>query len=135
MNVGYRALAVRDDVQGARVPVHVLYPTEAMARTETFGRYEIDVATDAPVAGERLPLVAVSHGTGGTPWGYRGLATHLARAGFAVALVEHPGNSRADNSLENTPRTSRTARGTCASRWTPRSPMRPSARTSRPAPP
>ena len=103
MNVGCRALAATDAVQGARVPVRVLYPTHAPARTETFGPYALDLALDAPVAGERLPLVAISHGTGGSPWGYRGLAAHLARAGFAVALVEHPGNSRADNSLEGTP--------------------------------
>jgi len=103
MNVGCRAIAATDDVQGARVPVHVLYPTTALPRTETFGAYSLDVAFDAPVAGERLPLVAISHGNGGTPWGYRGLAAHLAQAGFAVALIEHPGNSRSDNSLADTP--------------------------------
>lgn len=102
-NVGCRALTATDAVQGARVPVRVLYPTRATPRTETFGPYELDIALDAAVAGDALPLVALSHGTGGTPLGYRGLATHLARAGLAVALIEHPGNSRADNSLEGTP--------------------------------
>ena len=57
---------------------------------------------DAPVDGERLPLVMLSHGNSGTPWAYRGLASHLARSGFAVGLVEHPGNSRNDNSLAGT---------------------------------
>jgi predicted dienelactone hydrolase len=103
VNVGCRALTATDDVQGARVPVHLLYPTTALPRTATFGAYSLDVAFDAPVAGARLPLVAISHGTGGTPWGYRGLAAHLAQAGFAVALVEHPGNSRSDNTLADTP--------------------------------
>lgn len=102
-NVGCRALDVTCDVQGARVPVRVLYPTNAPPRTETFGPYALDVALDAPILGERLPLVAISHGNGGTPWGYRGLAAHLAREGFVVALVEHPGNSRNDNSLAGTP--------------------------------
>ena len=103
MNAGCRTLAVTDEVQGARVPVRVLYPTRAAARTETFGPYSLEVALDAPIDGERLPLVAVSHGTGGTPLGYRALAAHLARAGVAVALIEHPGNSRADDSQANTP--------------------------------
>ena len=103
MNVGCRALHVTDEVQDARVPVHVLYPTTAAARTETFGPYPLDIARDAPVTGERLPLVAISHGTGGTPWGYRGLAAHLARAGLAVLLVEHPGNSRSNDALAGTP--------------------------------
>jgi predicted dienelactone hydrolase len=103
MNVGYRTLDVTDHVQGARVPVHVLYPTRAPARTEAFGPYAMEVAPDAPVAGERPPLVAISHGNSATPWTHRGLAAHLARAGFVIAMVEHPGNSRADNSLAGTP--------------------------------
>jgi predicted dienelactone hydrolase len=103
MNAGCRALELVDPVQGARVPLHVLYPTRAAARTETFGRYPLEVARDAPVAGEGLLLVALSHGNGGTPWTYRGLAAHLARSGFAVLMIEHPGNSRSDNSLADTP--------------------------------
>jgi predicted dienelactone hydrolase len=102
-NAGYRALEAMDRVQGARVPVHVLYPTGADAVTERFGPYSIEAARDAPVGGERLPLVAVSHGSHGTPWAHRGLAALLARSGFAVVLVEHPGDSRADHSLAGTP--------------------------------
>jgi predicted dienelactone hydrolase len=49
-----------------------------------------------------LPLVLVSHGKGGTLWVYRDMASHLARHGFVVALVEHLGNSRSDNSLAGT---------------------------------
>jgi predicted dienelactone hydrolase len=106
IHVGYRALAAQDTVQGARVPVHVLYPTHATPAPQAFGPYAFDAARDAPLDGAqlaRLPLVVVSHGTGGTPWAYRWLALPLARAGFVVALVEHPGNSRADNSLADTP--------------------------------
>ncbi len=103
MNIGCRTVAVTDAVQGTTIPVRVLYPTDAAARTETFGPYAIDLAVDAPLALERLPLVAISHGNGGTPWGYRWIATELVHAGFAVALVEHTGNSRTDNSLAGTP--------------------------------
>ena len=103
MNAGCRALELIDPVQGARVPLHILYPTRADPRVETFGRYPLEVARDAPVAGEGLLLVAVSHGNGGSPWTYRGLAAHLARSGFAVLMIEHPGNSRSDNSLADTP--------------------------------
>lgn len=103
MQVGCRAFAVADAVQGVTLPVHVLYPTDAAAKPERFGPYELEVARDAPVAADRLPLVAISHGNGGTPWGYRWLAPHLARAGFAVVLVEHLGNSRTDNSLADSP--------------------------------
>jgi predicted dienelactone hydrolase len=46
--------------------------------------------------------VVISHGSGGTPLTHRDLALHLARRGFVVALAEHPGNNRTDNSLAGT---------------------------------
>jgi predicted dienelactone hydrolase len=109
--VGCRELEVLDVVQGARVPSWVLYPARAAERIERFGPYEMPLALGAPIEGRALPLVAISHGNGGSPWTHRGTAIHLARAGFAVALLEHSGNSRSDNSLaftaanlENRPR-------------------------------
>lgn len=83
--------------------VRVLYPTEAPARPERFGAYELELAPDAPVAASPMLLVAISHGTGGTPFAYRGLAKALVGAGHAVALITHPGNNRDDDSLANTP--------------------------------
>ena len=61
-------------------------------RVEAFGPYSLAVARDAAVAGEHLPLVAISHGTGGTPWTHRDLASALAGAGFGVLLVAHAGD-------------------------------------------
>lgn len=100
--IGYRALDVVDALQGARVPAWVLYPARAPEQLEHFGPYPLAVATGAPVEGERLPLVVISHGNNGSPWTHRGMAAHLARAGFVVALLEHPGNSRSDGSLAGT---------------------------------
>jgi predicted dienelactone hydrolase len=102
VTVGCRALEVVDAVQGARVPLWVLYPARAPELLEQFGPYPLAVATGAPVEGEGLPLVVISHGNNGSPWTYRGMAAHLARAGFVVALLEHPGNSRSDGSLAGT---------------------------------
>ena len=102
MNVGTRTLEVDDPVQGASIPVRLFYPARTVARLETFGPYSIEVAIDAPQDSDG-PLVVISHGTGGSPWLYRGLAHHLARAGFVVATPEHPGNSRSDDRLAGTP--------------------------------
>ncbi len=99
---GCRTADTSDPVQGARVPLRLLYPTRAAGTTERFGPYALEVAVDAPVDGDALPLVVVSHGNGGSPWVYRDLAAHLAQAGFVVALIEHPGNNRHDSSLEHT---------------------------------
>ncbi len=102
MNCGYQRFEVQDEVQKAAVPVIALYPTSAAEQSERFGPYSLEVAVDAPIVGSDLPVVVLSHGNGGTPWGYRDLAKHLATSGFVVVLPEHIGNSRNDNSLEKT---------------------------------
>ena len=111
LSSGCRALDVNDAVQGARVLLRLLYPTRAPERMEPFGPFTQSLAMGAPVEGDELPLVVISHGMGGTPWTHRDLAAHLARAGFVVALVQHPGDNRADDrlggkaiNLENRPR-------------------------------
>lgn len=99
---GCRTLAVRDAEQGVDLPVWALYPTHAAAAPRRFGPYELDVATDAPVAGDALPVVVISHGRNGSPWTHRDTAVYLARRGFVVVMPEHVGNSRSDGSLANT---------------------------------
>ena len=101
-HVGWRPLEVPDPAQGVTIPVHVLYPTDAPSSPVAFGPYALELARAAPIAGAGLPVVAISHGQTGTPWSHRGLAAHLARAGFAVVLVEHPGDSRRDPGLAGT---------------------------------
>jgi len=55
-------------------------------------------AANAPMipATQPLPLIVMSHGTGGSKELLGWLGTELARAGFIVAAVDHPGN----NSME-----------------------------------
>ena len=103
--LGFRELAPRDAVQRVAVPVCVLYPTTAVPTTHAFGPYTLNATRDAPIAGDRLRVVAMSHGSGGTPWGFLGLAEHLVRGGCAVVLVEHPGDSRNDGALQGAPAT------------------------------
>lgn len=102
MNAGCRDVDLTDAVQGERIPLRLLYPTRAPSRVERLGPYPVDIALDATPEGERLPLVVISHGTGGSPLVYRDLALHLARAGFVVALPVHPGNNRDDDRLAGT---------------------------------
>jgi predicted dienelactone hydrolase len=54
-------------------------------------------AADAPFAdGARHPLILVSHGFGGTARQMTWLATALARAGYVVVGVDHPGTNGID---------------------------------------
>lgn len=101
-STGCRLIEFKDEVQGVTIPLVLLYPARGPERTERFGPYSLEVARDAPPVGESLPLVILSHGNSGTPWAYRDLAKHLVRSGFVVALPEHRGNSRNDNSLSGT---------------------------------
>jgi predicted dienelactone hydrolase len=105
--VGCRALEVdeADATSAAGIPVRLLYPTDphhAPPQLEPFGPFALSLAMDAPPLGRALRLVVLSHGTGSTPWMHRNLASHLARSGFVVALLQHPGNHRGDDSLSGT---------------------------------
>ncbi|MBK5653851.1 MULTISPECIES: dienelactone hydrolase family protein [unclassified Bradyrhizobium] len=51
--------------------------------------------TDCPVVGDRLPLIAVSHGYGGSFTGHHDTAETLADAGFVVVAVNHPADTGA----------------------------------------
>jgi len=102
LNVGCRLTELSDVAQDARIPLALLYPTQQPEQTERFGPYALDVARDAPLDGQRVALIAISHGNGGSPWVHRDLAKRLAQAGYVVALPEHTGNSRNDNSLAGT---------------------------------
>lgn len=84
------------------IPLAVLFPAEGVEQTLRFGPYEIELAMGAEPIGHNLPVVAISHGNSSTPWVFRDLAKHLAKIGFVVALPEHPGNNRRDNSLAGT---------------------------------
>jgi predicted dienelactone hydrolase len=84
------------------IPLVVLFPAEGTEQTVRFGPYEIEVAMGADPIGQNLPVVAISHGNSSTPWVFRDLAKHLVKLGFLVALPEHPGDNRRDNSLAGT---------------------------------
>jgi predicted dienelactone hydrolase len=99
---GCRLIDVSDTVQGARIPVALLYPAQGAETTEHFGPYSLDVASNAAPLDGTFPLVVISHGNSGTPWAYRDMARHLVQAGFAVALPAHTGNTRNDNTLAGT---------------------------------
>lgn len=100
-SVGYKALTSYT-VDQAALPLHFLYPANAVETPVRIGPYEFSAAVDSdPVDGD-FPLVAISHGSGSTPWVHRDLARHLAFSGFIVVMPDHVGNSRTDDSLAGT---------------------------------
>jgi predicted dienelactone hydrolase len=95
--VGFQLISVPDGDEKP-LAVGIWYPTDAAAQPTPLGAFTQDVATDAPAAGRRLPLVVMSHGTGGWYGEHYDTALALARAGFVVAAVTHTGDNYADHS-------------------------------------
>lgn len=76
----------------------VWYPCTQPAREVKFGPIVLSVTKDCPIAGEKLPLVVISHGRGGSFLGHRDTAETLADAGFVVVAINHPGDTAMDKS-------------------------------------
>ncbi|SFD18830.1 alpha/beta hydrolase family protein [Massilia yuzhufengensis] len=96
--VGFQVLQAADS-GGRPFAVAVWHPTQARPRPTTLlGLRVMNVAPDAPVAGQALPLIVLSHGNGGGPGSHVDLALALANAGYVVAAPMHRGDNYADQS-------------------------------------
>ena len=96
-DVGFQAIEIPD---GDEKPLDagVWYPTDAQASPHRIGGATQTVALNAPIAGRDLPLILISHGSGGWYGGHYDTALALVRAGFVVAAVTHRGDSFDDHS-------------------------------------
>lgn len=88
----------------APTTVALFYPTLAAPRTVPMGAFTLEVAIGGPPAEQVKRLILLSHGIGGSELGHSGLAQALARSGYLVAALRHPGDNWQDRSLiEKTP--------------------------------
>jgi predicted dienelactone hydrolase len=95
--VGFQQVTVPDP-QGKPIAVAIWYPSDTRASSHTIGMFNQTVAVSGEVSGKRLPLVLVSHGTGGSLASHYDMAIALARAGFVVAALTHTGDNYMDQS-------------------------------------
>lgn len=88
---------------GAEPEIKVLLwtPCQEAATEQSLGPYRLNATRNCAVAGDKLPLVLISHGDSGSYLGHHDTAAALADAGFVVAAVLHPGNNFTDNSQQN----------------------------------
>jgi predicted dienelactone hydrolase len=93
--VGFQHFSISDP-QGPPIEVGVWYPTGAAPKLQALESDQQMVARDAALAGDRLPLVVISHGHGGSYAGHLDTAMALANAGFVVAALTHNGDSWRD---------------------------------------
>lgn len=94
-----RAQVGMSEWRAGTLPVTLVYPTDAPAKTQSLGAFSIEVALNAPPHEQRYRLVVMSHGTGGSAIADHALASALARAGFVVAQPLHEGDNFRDQRL------------------------------------
>ena len=95
---GLHHMTLTDPVDNRPMQALAFYPALGPARTSRIDGYPLDVAEEAPIAMGRFPLLVLSHGNTGSPLALHYLATALARAGFVVVAVVHPGDNTRDHS-------------------------------------
>ncbi|BBP53745.1 dienelactone hydrolase [Pseudomonas sp. St386] len=97
-SAGFHELSFLDPLD--QQPMHAIafYPSTDREQPSLLGGYQIDAAPDAQIAIGRFPLLMLSHGNTGTPLALHDLATSLARKGFVVVAVIHPGDNAQDHS-------------------------------------
>jgi predicted dienelactone hydrolase len=86
------------DQGGKPIVIGIWYPSQTIANPVSMGPTTMSVAINAPVNGKALPLIVISHGTGGSNFGHFDTAIALADAGFVVVALTHTGDNYADQS-------------------------------------
>jgi len=83
------------------VPIHVVlfYPTQDSARSIPMGPFTPTVAINGKPDATVKGLIVLSHGTGGAELNHTFLAEALAKNGYLVAAIKHPGDNWQDQSL------------------------------------
>ena len=104
MPAGFRFIEVPADADGPALDGAMWYPCceppVEIDLGEITANFEITMcgAKDAPISGDKLPLVVVSHGKGSHFVFDHDTAEMLADAGFIVAAINHPGDTVCDMS-------------------------------------
>ncbi len=93
-SAGYEVLRIEYAVTDRPIHLDVWYPvTGQPEEPHNYGFSVGSVVLGAPVTGDDLPVVLLSHGAMGSASNYSWIAEHLARRGYVVLGVSHYGES------------------------------------------
>jgi predicted dienelactone hydrolase len=95
--VGFEETRVSNGTESP-LTVGIWYPTTAPAAVQRIGTFTQVVASRGPIAGRRLALVVISHGSGASYEAHYDTALALAHAGMVAAAVSHTGDTYDDES-------------------------------------
>jgi predicted dienelactone hydrolase len=97
VGVGFQRLEI-PGLDGPPMEIGVWYPTRNATTSVAIGLFEQPVAINGVIEGRLLPLIVVSHGSGGSMASHYDTALELARQGFVVVAPTHPGDNTRDQS-------------------------------------
>ena len=83
----------------AHTAVALYYPSQTPARSIPMGPFTPQVAVFGVPEARFKGLILLSHGIGGSELGHGRLAEGLARAGYLVAALRHPGDNWQEHTL------------------------------------
>lgn len=99
---GHERLDIAAPLRGAPLKASVWYPTQGQTYRAPIGDNAIFIGAPAymgaPYPAGKLPVVLLSHGSGGNIDSLSWLANGLVAQGFIVAGVNHPGSTTGDSS-------------------------------------
>ena len=95
--VGFQQATIPDR-NGKAMQAGIWYPSNVQTSPHPIGMFSQDVALNVPIAGQGLPLILISHGTGGSLTSHLDTAQALARAGMVVIAITHIGDNSQDQS-------------------------------------
>ena len=101
--VGFQKIMISDP-EDQPLQVVIWYPSDAAAISQPLGLFRQIVAADGAISGQQLPLVVLSHGTGGSAANHYDTALALAESGFIVVGVNHTGDDWRDRRYSFTQR-------------------------------
>ena len=92
----FRFIDVPADADGPALQGAMWYPCSEPPGETNLGKITLPAVKNCPISGDKLPLVVVSHGRGGSFVAHHDTAETLADAGFVVAAINHPGDNTFD---------------------------------------
>jgi predicted dienelactone hydrolase len=95
---GFRVIEVPADADGPALRGAMWSPCSRTSGKIDLGDITLPGVKDCPIDGEKLPLVVISHGRGGSLIGHHDIAETLADAGFVAAAINHSGDTASDMS-------------------------------------
>ncbi|UTH73788.1 alpha/beta fold hydrolase [Chromobacterium sp. IIBBL 290-4] len=90
---GLRLIDIPASGEAEALKAAIWSPCEQQPETKQVAAFLVTAKQDCPVTKDKLPLIVISHGLGGTIYGHHDTAQTLADNGFLVVSLNHPGDS------------------------------------------